>query len=158
VTARKIKRDLSLAYEAWDRFSASGEFDLAAYRAEMFEKLKPFKGHAYARYVDSIVRTVDEHAQRSSCAPGLFPEFDLEGVYALGKGKRVAKRLATIDQADRAMLLDDRNLEAVVKVNTRKRGELIKLRPYWTNGRSKAEAVAAYRADQAASDEDGTRP
>jgi hypothetical protein len=94
--------------------------------------------------VDQL-RAGDERAtEENHSAPESDPDRECEA----DAGRRVAKRLATIEQADEAMLLSDRSLVAAMKANMRMREELIRLRPFWGQGVTKEEAVRRYTAAQ----------
>jgi hypothetical protein len=82
--------------------------------------------------------------------------FNLGGDYALDRQRRIARRAAKLEHAEEALAYiqtpdgaswwgDDWEAAAGYM-----REELDQLRPYWGDGRTKAQAVAAYRADHPA--------
>lgn len=121
------------------------EFTQDHFRNRLKHKLKKFKQAAYQAMVDLVAEQVDKeatHRDAEQFRQGLL--FDMDGVYALGKGRRIAKRFAHIDHAQEALGLDDVNLNNVVLANKWKHEELKRLQPFWKDGMTKQEAVAAY--------------
>jgi hypothetical protein len=141
----EVKQALCIARELREEFRGSGEFTQECYLAELAVKLKDFKKKAFDGFVQHIGQIVDRQSHSAESRPdGQLYLFDVEGEYKLGDSRRIAKRLARIDHADAAMALDDRNAAAVLMANARKREELTRLRPYWSNGKTKEQAVEAY--------------
>jgi hypothetical protein len=130
-----------------ERFRAGGEFDHGSYVAALEPALREFEAEAFRGFVLHVAEHIDKDATRERTPEGQGELFDLEGEYKLGDSRRVAKAMATVEHADKAMSLDDANLEQVVAANLRKRKELFLLRPFWNHpGVTKAEAVTAYNA------------
>ena len=150
MTARDRKAALKVAHELREKFSAGGEFLEADFREALLEKLKDFKSIAYEGFVANIADSVDAAvtSERVMEQRGLFPDFDLDGEYRLGNGRRVKKTLALIDHLDEVLANDEENIEAIMRASARKHREIAKLRPYLRQpGTTKEQAVAAYRRE-----------
>src|SRR5262249_28114777 len=127
------KGALRLANDLRDEFRERGEFNQADYRHALAHALRPFEGEAYEGFVDHIAEQVDKSAtrERSNDQPLLSPDWDLDGEYRLGSGRRVAKPLAHLEHMEEMMANDERNTAAVMQASARKREELARLRPYF---------------------------
>lgn len=90
---------------------------------------------------------VDEESIRERPSHAQGELFNLDGDYALGDNKRIAKAAAQVDHMRRTLAIDDANLEAVRDANTRKHEEFARLLPYYdaNPGITKAQAVAMYQ-------------
>ncbi len=142
---------LRRARELRKEFRATGEpFTQTSYREELANRLQDLNETAYEGFIDSIATKVDNEALREceneshSFLPGM--EFDLDGEYKLGDGRRIAKADARRGHMEAALHEDDLNLERVTNANKRKHTELEELEPYFGPGVRKSEAVQAYRA------------
>lgn len=98
-------------------------------------------------YVDYCVKSVDDvytkkYAPNQRFLPGM--EFDLEGDHKLGDAVRVDKRKCLV-RHERIVLENERkNWIDTGKEYRRKLKVFRKLEPYWLEGMSKEQAVAAY--------------
>jgi hypothetical protein len=144
-----MKRALERGRRLREQFRARGEFTTADFCRALRKALKRFRGDAYEGLVQHVAEAIDREATKGGVdgqpdLPGF--DWDLCGEYRLGGGRRVAKRLARLDQAEEMLALVESNLAAVSQASERKQAEMAKLRPYWLAGMTKEEAVAAYRA------------
>ena len=131
--------------ETYERFANSGkEFTLVDVRIALFEDLEDCRDEAYAALVDHVLKTVDRKRAAAGDDDDQMTFFDVGGVYRFGDLRRIAKRSATLDHALESLSIDEANFAAVARANERKRKEIDLLRPYWTEGVTKEEAVEAY--------------
>ena len=147
VLERAIEKAKGLRAE----FRQRGEFELTDYRIALADALAEFRPSAYDGLVAYVAERVDKDATRerheeTPSFPGI--QWELEGEYRLGEGRRVAKELARIEHVETVIAQDERNLAAVMRASARKHEELSMLRPYWSRpGVTKRQAVDAYVAD-----------
>lgn len=106
--------------------------------------------------MNDIARAVDDSAISERADQPSLPgvQWDMEGEYRLGGGRRVAKERALIEHMDEVLANDSNNLAAVLRANARKHEEAARLRPYWVRGMTKREAVTAYLAEHPDSEDD----
>ncbi len=128
---------------------AGGEFTQQDYRAELAAELQDLLAGLASEAVDRIAEEVDrESTPVTSVEPGQKLLWKLEGEYKFGDGRRVAKTLAKIEHAEAAMAIKGQNVANVLRAHAQDEEEMARLRPYWTGGRTKQQAVTAYLADQ----------
>jgi hypothetical protein len=144
-----MRRALECGRRLRRQFRAKGEFTTRDYLTALKKALRRFREDAYDGLVQYVAEAIDREATKGGMdgqpdLPGC--EWDLDGEYRLGGGRRVAKELARLDQAEEMLAQVEANLAAVTQASARKQAEMAKLRPFWLAAMTKGEAVAAYRA------------
>jgi hypothetical protein len=152
---REAKRAVNRAYE---RFQEAGEFDFEDFRASLPDTLQhlDLEVHAYQGYLDKLAADADDRARKARSRPndqpmlpGLNGVVDVDGVYCLGGGRRVAKRLARKDHMETVIQLSAENRDAVILADIALRQEYDALAPYWRGETTKEQALATAIADLA---------
>jgi hypothetical protein len=120
------------------------------YKNHPFADTYPLMNQAEMEALVAAEKVDDERVgeSRRQNAQGLFPDFDLDDDYALGGGKRVAKRAANEEHMRMALAIDDENRRRVDAANDEKHAEFERLRVIFQRnpGISKEVAVAIYNA------------
>lgn len=150
------KAALGRARSLREQFRDRGEFTQAEFRSALSGVLNDLASEAFEGFVDHIAEVVDRDTpptEKSDPYEGRLL-WDLEGEYKFGDGRRIAKRLATIDHIERALAINDRNVAAVMGANVRMREEYLRLKPHWDNGVTKSQAIDAYLAEHPEEDTD----
>jgi hypothetical protein len=76
--------------------------------------------------------------------------WDMMAELKLDNGRRIAKRFAKLHHMESALALAEADAADLLRKVARMRQELTLLRPFWAEGMTKEQAVAAYEAHQAA--------
>jgi hypothetical protein len=137
---------LKRARTIYERLQLKGEFEQADFVESLYEPLADLSKGALVALVHRTAEKIDREAisGRDDETP-MLPGFELEGVYALGKGRRIAKRLATKLHWQQALAIHDANLRNDMRANLRKHEEFDKLIPYMAGEDTKEMGVAAYQ-------------
>lgn len=143
--ARKLREELR----------KRGEFTQKEFREQLGVRLDGLKAAAFEALVDHIAERVDEEStrDREAGAQTLLP-FDLDGEYKFDDGKRIAKRKARKDHAEKALALKRKNLEKVRAAYKRDKNELAQLRKVWKAGMTKEDAVKEWQKANPSSQEE----
>ena len=147
--SKRHKAALARAREIYAERCERGEFSLEELRPVVSAELANCRDEFFEETVNYIIEQVDKSFVYGGGMETqlTLPGWDLEGVYRLGETRRIAKHLARLEHAEEMIANDERNFAAVADASRRKHEELTRLRPYWGNGATKAEAVAAYMKD-----------
>jgi hypothetical protein len=148
--ARKV------AFQVREEFEAAG----VEYTQEQeFARIKERTRHLAASAHDGMVRAAweaVEDANRRRDQEEVIQRvlFRMEGSYALGDNRRIAKRYAHLDHYQQHLAIHDATTQAQIEANMREHDEAERLIPYWKPGMTKEEAVEAYVADHPEDDDD----
>lgn len=147
---RKLLRMVRSDREEWKLRGKFLEKDFREHVRRKYKENQEIADEVYDQAIDGVCDTVDKEQTQNPPEEtylSLYEGWDIKGEYRDGDGGRVAKRLATIDDAEQALALDEQNLAAIMEASAKKHREIVMLRPYWGPGRTKKDAIDAYREE-----------
>jgi hypothetical protein len=139
------------ARRLYEQYQSGGEFLRADFDSALRDACRDLTEASYETAILAVAEQVDRDATNPRVKPWEeeqpdLPGFDLDGVYPLKGGRRIAKLLARREHIEEHLALSDANLIVVQGANLRDREEYLRLLPFLGPGVTKQRAVEAYRA------------
>jgi hypothetical protein len=131
-----------------EEFRQRGDvYDQRDFEEALYDRLADLAEGSMAALVKKIAADVDREAcqDRGPFLDGVDWGSEMEGDFALGDNKRVAKRSARKEHYIMHIELDDRNMRNVMRANLHKHDVLEKLEPFWGPDMTMEQAIAGYR-------------